>query len=247
MITGIVVALPEELGTLTSKRIDKGCCVFISDKVLVAHSGAGIDNAGKAAEQLISKGVTHLISWGCAAALDDSLKPGDLTLADTLIGSDKTRIDLNSPWHRLTAAHLQSSDIDVHNGRLAESAQIVSTSKDKKQLQSKTGAIALDMESVAIAKVAQHKNLPFLAIRAIVDPVHMNLPGAVSHSLNDQGDVVLGKLLLFLLTHPVELPGLIKLGFYFKKAKSKLEIVAQQLDIIVGFGHNSTNTQDLHD
>ena len=247
MITGIVVALPEELGTLTSKRIDKGCCVFISDKVLVAHSGAGIDNARKAAEQLISKGVPHLISWGCAAALDDSLKPGDLTLADTLIGSDKTRLNLDSPWHRLTADHLQSAAIPIHNGRLAESPQIISSSKDKKQMQSKTGAIALDMESVAIAKVAQQKNLPFLAIRAIVDPVHMNLPGAVTHALNDQGDIVLSKLLIFLLAHPVELPGLIKLGFYFRKAKSKLEIVAQQLDTIVSFGHNSTNTQNLHD
>ena len=247
MITGIVIALPEELGTLTSKRIDKGCCVFISDKVLVAHSGAGIDNARRAAEQLISKGVTHLISWGCAAALDASLKPGDLTLADTLIDSQNTKLDLDSPWRRLTAAHLQSSSIAVHNGRLAESPSIVSSSRDKKLLQSKTGAIALDMESVAIAKVAQQKNLPFLAIRAIVDPVHMNLPKAVTHSLNDQGDVVLGKLLLYLLTHPLELPGLINLGIYFKKAKSKLEIVAQQLDTIVRFGQASTSTQNLHD
>ncbi len=99
------------------------------------------------------------------------------------------------------------------------------------------------MESVAIAKVAQQTNLPFLAIRAIVDPATMNLPNAVTHSLNEQGDVALTKLVLFLLTHPLELPGLIKLGMYFNKAKSKLKIVAQQLDIIASFRLASTSTK----
>ncbi len=242
MITGIVVALPQELDTLTSKKIDKGCCAFISDKVLVAYSGAGIENAKAAAEKLVSKGTTHLISWGCAAALSESLKPGDLTLADSLIDCNHVRLNLDSPWHSFTAAHLLSS-VSVHTGSLAESSTLVSSSQTKKQLHATTGAIALDMESVAIAKVAQQKNLPFLAIRAIVDPATMNLPNAVTHSLNGQGDVVLTKLVLFLLTHPLELPGLIKLGMYFNKAKSKLKIVAQQLDIIVSFGLASTSKE----
>jgi adenosylhomocysteine nucleosidase len=242
VILGIVVALPEELSTLTSKRIDKGCCLFIADKVLVAYSGAGEQNAKKAAEQLIAKGASHLISWGCAAALDTSLKPGDLTLADALIDSDNIKLDIHSSWHRLAAAHLQSSSVAVHIGSLAESQVIVSSSTDKTKLHATTGAIALDMESVAVAKVALSKNLPFLAVRAVVDPVNMNLPKAIMHSLNDQGDVVLSKLLLFLLTHPFELPGLIKLGLYFNKAKSKLRMVAQQLDTIASFGLASTST-----
>ncbi len=91
MITGIVVALPEELTTLTSKKIDKGRCVFIADKLLVAYSGAGPVNAQAAAELLASKGATRLISWGCAAALSETLKPGDLILADKLIDADNAR------------------------------------------------------------------------------------------------------------------------------------------------------------
>jgi len=45
----------------------------------------------------------------------------------------------------------------------------------------------------------------------------------------------LSKLLWFLLTHPTELPGLIKLGLHFNAAKNKLKLVAKHLDIIVGF------------
>lgn len=241
MITGIVVALPEELGTLTAKKIAKGQCVFIADKLLVAYSGAGPKNAESAAEQLVAKGVTQLISWGSAAALSSALKPGDLTLADTLIDTDDIEISIASNWHS-HSKNLLSQSVVVHTGCLAESRNIVSSGKDKGQLQSITGAVALDMESVAIAKVAARHALPFLAIRAIVDPVNMDLPDAIGYSLNDQGDVRLGRLLLFLALHPLELPGLIKLGIYFNAARSTLKRVADQLDDLINFNHSNTTT-----
>ncbi len=229
MTTGIVVALPEELSTLTSKKIDKGCCVFITDALVLAYSGAGANNARSAAELLIAQGATRLISWGCAAALDETLKPGDLVLADTLIDAEGAQISINPDWHGYTQ-NLLSTTLKVHVGSLAESKGIVAASQDKKQLHNQTGAVALDMETIAIAKVAKQHQLPFLAIRAIADPVSMNLPKAINHSLNNEGDVVLSKLLLFIALHPAELPGLINLGLHFNKAKNTLKLVAKQLD-----------------
>lgn len=229
MITGIVVALPEELSTLTSKKIDKGCCVFISDALVLAYSGAGADNARSASELLLAQGATRLISWGCAAALSETLKPGDLVLADTLIDAEGAQIDITPDWHRYTK-NLLSTSLQIHTGSLIESNRIVATSQDKKHLHIKTGAVALDMETIAIAKVARQHKLPFLAIRVIADPVNMDLPKAINHSLNNEGDIMLGKLLLFIVLHPAELPGLIKLGLHFNKAKNTLKLVATQLD-----------------
>lgn len=229
MITGIVVALPEELSTLTSKKIDKGCCVFISDAIVLAYSGAGANNARSASELLIAQGATRLISWGCAAALSETLKPGDLVLADTLINAEGAQIGIDTAWHSYSKK-LLSASLKVHTGGLAESLTIVATGQDKKHLHVQTGAVALDMESIAIAKVARQNKLPFLAIRAIADPVNMDLPKAINHSLNNEGDIVLGKLLLFIALHPAELPGLIKLGLYFNAAKNTLKLVAKQLD-----------------
>jgi adenosylhomocysteine nucleosidase len=228
LITGIVVALPEELSTLTSKKIDKGCCVFITDAIMLTYSGAGANNARTASELLIAQGATRLISWGCAAALSETLKPGDLVLADTLVDAEGAPISIAPEWHDY-AKNLLSTTLKVHTGSLVESLSIVATSQDKKQLRSQTGAIALDMESIAIAKVALQHQLPFLAIRTIADPVSMDLPKAISHSLNNEGDVVLSKLLLFIVGHPAELPGLIKLGLHFNKAKNTLKLVAKQL------------------
>jgi adenosylhomocysteine nucleosidase len=236
VITGIVVALPEELTTLTSKKIEKGGCLFIADNLLIAYSGAGPANAQSAAELLVAKGATRLMSWGCAAALSESLKPGDLILADKLTDVGNAEMTVDANWHSYTKNRLAAFAV-VHIGPLAESKSIVSSSKDKKQLHSITGAIALDMESIAIAKVAWRHTLSFLSIRVIADPVNMNLPKAVNYSLNDRGEVALGKLLLFLLLHPAELPGLIKLGLHFNAARKTLKSIAIQLDKVTDFKH----------
>jgi adenosylhomocysteine nucleosidase len=234
VITGIVVALPEELATLTSKKIDKGGCLFIADKLLVAYSGAGPINAQSAAELLVANGATRLMSWGCAAALSASLKPGDLILANHLIDVGNAEMAINADWYSYTK-NILVKFVAVYTGCLAESINIVSSSKDKKQLHSITGAVALDMESIAIAKVARQYNLPFLSIRVIADPVNMNLPLAINYSLNDRGDIMLGKLLSFLFLHPAELPGLIKLGLHFNAAKKTLKSVAKHLGTVADF------------
>ena len=234
MITGIVVALPEELTTLTSKKIDKGRCFYITDKLLVVYSGAGHVNAKSASELLVAKGANQLISWGCAAALSESLKPGDLILADELIDAGNVVMATSADWLAYAKNSL-AKFVVIQSGRLAESTSIVSSSKEKKQLHSTTGAIALDMESAAVARVAKQHILPFLTIRVIADPVNMDLPRAIYYSLNDQGEMVLRKLLLFLFLHPAELTGLIKLGLYFNAAKKTLKFIAGHLDNVINF------------
>lgn len=239
MITGIIVALPEELSTLTTKRFEKGCVGHLADKIWVVYSGVGPENARVASELLVSQGVNRLISWGCAAALDASLQPGDLVLANGCVDANQDVVDLNTDWVNHVQA-LLAKQLTVVTGILAESRHILASSYDKAKITQATGAIALDMESVAIAKVAKLHGLPFLTIRAIADPLDMDLPKAVSHALNDQGEVILAKLLFFLLLHPSELPGLIKLGLHFYAAKKNLKRAAKHIDAITRFIPKST-------
>lgn len=229
MITGIVVALPEELATLTTKRIDKGHCVFIADRLLLAYSGTGAHNARAAAELLVGKGATQLLSWGCAGAINPSLKPGDVVLPKELVDVDDVSLPVDPQWHR-HASQLLAATGRLHTGKLAETATIISTSREKSHLQSFTKAIAVDMESAAIAKVAAKRHLPFLSIRAIVDPANLDLPRAIAYADNGEGEIVMSRLLLFVATHPTELPRLICLGFYFNAAKSALKRIACKLD-----------------
>jgi len=237
VITGIVVALPQELDTLTSQKLVKGQCVSLTKTLLLAYSGAGVNNAEAAANLLIAQGATRLISWGCAAALSTNLQSGNLVLANSLITAEGTTLDIDATWYRHVKTALEKSanqaNFALRTGTLLESKVLVATSAAKQQLHQRTNAVALDMESIAIAKVAEQHNLPFLAIRAIADPVTMDLPKAVSHALNTQGDVEVGKLLRFLLTHPFELSGLITLGQQFGAAKRTLKACAKQLEHLI--------------
>lgn len=234
MITGIVVALPEEISTLTTQKIGKGCCVFIAPDILLVRSGTGPRNARTAAELALARGAARLVSWGCAAALVETLAPGDLTVVDSLISDQFERLHIQSSWLTETR-NILSGLRPCTAGCLAESGTVVSSAADKKNIHSRTQATVLDMESVAIAKVARQNNIPFLAIRAIADPATMDLPESVIRSLNSDGEVVLPRLLAHLAGHPAELAGLIKLGLHFKAAQKTLKRVAQHLDPITHF------------
>ncbi len=239
MITGIIVALAEELSTLKNTpnalwepNLPRGKFVFLTDEIILIHSGAGAENARKAAELAISKGATQLMSWGCAAALSPDLKMGDLVLADSLINSDGQEISVNATWHQ-KARNVLGSDVVAYKGALISSEKIVSTAQAKQEIYTKTGAIALDMESAAIAKVATHYALPFLAIRAIADPASMDLPNALQNSLNDKGEVAITQILKSLILNPKEIPHLIQVGQYFQIAKKTLSNVSKQLPSII--------------
>lgn len=239
MLTGIVIALPDEINSLTNKKVAKGECISLDENTLLVCSGAGSDNATKASQLLIKNGAKRLISWGCAAALKPELTAGDLIIPQTLKTENQESISLTSPW--LTYVTQQLSHLNPLIETLIESTTIVAESSQKQAIHQQSGAIALDMESIAIAKVAQQHNYPILVIRCIADPVTMSLPKAVSHALNDQGDVVLSKLLWFLATHPQELPSLIALGLHFKSAKNKLKLVSEYLDTICNFEQDTAS------
>lgn len=233
MSCGIVVALPEEVVTLTSRKLAQGECIRLADDLLLAYAGAGPVNAELAAKQLIAQGADRLISWGCAAAIAPQLKAGDLVCPQQLIATQASQ-PTDTQWLQ----HLQNvlaGQLPVLTGDLVESSQIVGNSLDKQRIHQQTGAIALDMESAAVVRAAHQARLPSLVIRAIADPADMDLPQAVVHALNSQGQVELSKLLRFLLTHPGEIPALIKLGLHFNAAQKTLKTVARQLEALTAF------------
>lgn len=227
-IVGIVVALPEELSTLTSSKLRQGECRRFGNN-WIAYGGAGPINAAKAARTLLEKGAQRLMSWGCAAGLSSQLKPGDLLIPTRIIAADHNYA-ADGNWTADTIRSL-SPILPVHEGHLFTSDTLISHSREKQRIHQQSQAMALDMESTAIAEVASQALVPFLAIRVIADPVEMNLPQAVQHALNADGRVELPKLLRYLLLHPAEISGLIRLGLHFHAARKTLKLVARQLSL----------------
>jgi adenosylhomocysteine nucleosidase len=227
VITGIVVALPEERATLTAIKLQQGQTAALHPRLRLAFAGAGPNNARAAAERLLAEGADQLISWGCAAALSPALKPGDLVLANQVQTEQQQQLMLNARWIQQTQAHVNTS-IAIHSGLLLESSRIVADSRVKQQLHQHTGALALDMESAAIAQLAADHDLPCLIVRAIADAASHDLPPAVAQSLDDNGQVALPRLLQQLARQPQQLPALIRLGLAFGQARKTLTALAKQ-------------------
>ncbi|MDT8425062.1 MAG: phosphorylase [Methyloprofundus sp.] len=228
MITGILVALPEELHTLTKIKIKQGECIAVAENTIVTLSGSGSENAQIAAQTLITKGATQLISWGCAGALAPHLKAGDLIIPEHILTQDNNLITTHTEWSNPIAERLKNS-LKYYTGTLLESDSVVALADAKNELYQTSRALAVDMESGAVARTAEQAQIPFIALRSIVDPANLDLPQAINHAMTKHGLISIPKLLLYLCTHPNEIPRLIQLGLNFNAASKTLKHIAHQL------------------
>jgi adenosylhomocysteine nucleosidase len=89
---------------------------------------------------------------------------------------------------------------------------MVAEATQKASLHSTTGAVAVDMESHVVARVARRHRLPFAAARVISDAAHHNLPPAARVGMKSDGGLDLPAVLRSLLVNPGQLPALIRTG-----------------------------------
>jgi adenosylhomocysteine nucleosidase len=101
-------------------------------------------------------------------------------------------------------------------------SKIAATAHEKSLLYRRLRAVAVDLESGAVARVAGEKGLAFAVLRAIADPAELDLPRAAVSALDDEGRVRLGFVLCSILREPGQLPGLIKVGRDAKAARAAL-------------------------
>ena len=225
---GIVVALPAEAKSITRQTLNVESLTVLSGDVWIAVSGAGPALASAAASRLVSHNADALISWGCAAALDGRLTPGSLVIPEFVIGATGDSEGVDHAWHQRISASLPRN-LKTFSGSIRESGEIVVTRTEKTSLFQQSGAIAVDMESGAVGRVARHHRLPFLAIRAIADPADFNFPTAVSRSLDPRGQICITDLLVNIMRKPGQIPDLISLGRSFSNAMKTLSQVNQSV------------------
>lgn len=218
---GIVVAMTAEARTLVRKPIIAGELIYLPEGILVQLSGVGARRARGAAKNLLELGASALLSWGCAGGLVPALSPGSLVLPRVVIGNDQFSSSTDPTWHERLSNRLKGC-LDFHQGPLAESAKVLRTSAEKRILSERTGAIAADMESGAVAGMAQEAHVPFMAIRAIADSLDAIIPGTSLAAVDEFGQLNPLKLLRGLIGHPLELFPMIRLGFNFRAAQATL-------------------------
>ena len=223
---GICCALSAEARTLTDRKIDPGEIVTLNARTRLLLSGMGAERARKAAELLIDSGSTGLLSWGVAAALAETLKPGSLILPREVLSATGERFPAYHSWHAELSSRF-SRIMDVHKGILVESLDILTDAHQKRGLLLTHGAIAADMESAAIAAVAKQAKVDYMAIRAISDTVSMCIPRSVAANVDPAGRIGLRTVLNDIVLSPRVWPDVARLGLGMRAACDTLKKVGK--------------------
>ena len=225
-VLGIIAALPAEARCLGVRHAPVGEAVTVADDVLLMRCGIGRARAAQAAVNLVDAGVGALLSWGTAAALGPDLSHGDLVLAREVVSWDGRRFGADRQWcERLWERIVLEGH--CYSGGAAEADGALEEADDKRRLHALSGALIADMESAAIARVADEAGLPVLIIRAVSDSVVTRVPACALAAVDGNGDIDVSRLVARLLCAPAELPSLLVLAKGFRKACARLTRIAE--------------------
>jgi adenosylhomocysteine nucleosidase len=227
---GIVFALSIESGALVDQlsnvSVTRAAGFTIRQgqlgehRVVLVESGAGRENAVKATHALLdAHRPRRVVSAGFAGGLVESIRRGDLLVADSVVHSE------GSLW---TAAPSPlpswlSEYPNLHVGRLLTVDAVVRLPDEKRALGERHQAIAADMESLWVAEVCQQREVPLMVVRAISDSVQDQLPPDVGRLLAQKTTAArLGAAVRSIVNRPSSFVDLIKLQQNALAASEKL-------------------------
>lgn len=190
---------------------------------VVAVAGGG-DAAGlKQKLDALHGDISGVISIGLAGALAPNLKVGEVVVADQVffegrLGERGETHPCDEPWRVRLAARLPAA----HSGPVVGSDAILEDAGGKAALYDRSGALAVDMESHVAARFAAERQLPFAALRVISDDARHVLPPAALVAMKPDGGIAVGRVLVSLLRHPLQVPALIKTARASNRAFAQL-------------------------
>jgi adenosylhomocysteine nucleosidase len=224
---GVVVALAAEARALGPSRSQQQDSLSrLSDGSLLELSGMGGLAAAAAAQRLIKAQVSALMTFGMAGGLDPTLQAGGIVLPALVIAENGGRFATCASWRARVSAALYARQLS--EGALFSSVRAIDTPSEKAELFRATGAVAVDMESGAVAQVAAAHQLPFIAVRVIVDTAADALPLTVIGASRG-GHVRIARLIGGLIMAPGEIGSLLRLARRYHAAMRSLRVIAPLL------------------
>ena len=212
-----VAAAP--LLVVTGMKREAACAA--GEGVVTICSGADVARLRAELDRLGDTRFSAVISFGLAGALDYSLRPGNVVIADTVVSGDARH-----------ATHGRLSDI-LAEGAAARGCgsvpgAIVGVDRPAMDTAAKTllretaKAAAVDMESHIAAEFARTHKIPFAVLRAISDPAARALPPLAAKALTPEGDVDGKVVARELIRAPGQIGGLILAGLDSRAAFASL-------------------------
>jgi len=165
----------------------------------------------------IRAGCRGIISFGVAGGLAPDLIPGDCVVASAIIDHPAVR-----PTDALWSRRLADMIPDARHGPIVGVNSVVSNPADKRTLHAFTRAVAVDMESHLVARLADAHGLAFAAVRVVVDPAHRAVPPAALLAMAPGGSTDVSAMLWEILARPSQVSPLMRLAADAMAARAAL-------------------------
>lgn len=155
-------------------------------RIVFIATGIGAERAAEAARIALERfpAPEFVIGTGVVGALSAGLSPGDIVLADRIVTApaaewaDEPCLEIA----RDTLAHcegaLRQAGLDFARGGLLTSRRVLANVHTKRRAKGESGAIAVDMESAALASEAARRGLRFAVVRTVMDALGDEVFGA---------------------------------------------------------------------
>ena len=224
---GVVAATPIEVAPLLARL--SGVRKYAGPRFTVVEgelggkvvalilTGMGRARAQKGAEVLLDGHRPRwLVSAGFGGALDPSLRRNDVVLPTEVVNLEGRTfaIDLAVPP--------ESAALGLKTGRLVTVDEFVRKASDKAELRAKTGADVVDMETSALAALAEERGVRFLGVRVISDEAGVDLPPEILAIVGPTGGLRLGATLGALWKRPGSVKDLLILRQHATEAADRL-------------------------
>lgn len=224
---GIVTALAAEARAWTRRPLRAGTPLPLDRGGALWLGGMGQQAARLGALGLIEAGATALISFGVAGGLAPGLQSGTLFCPSCVLDERGHDYQPDPAWRAALLQELQPTPLArVDHGTLLSLPAPLLSVADKAAMRERHQALAVDMESAAIAAVASEYRIPFIVLRAIVDARDDNVPAELHTSVDAWGRPRIQHLLGNLLRHPALLGHLPGLAVRMHKATRALRAAA---------------------
>lgn len=160
-----------------------------------------------------------LMSFGIAGALAPHLRPGDIVISTEVVSRDGCW-RAAAPFR--TRAASVAREIGAIEGAVFGASAILATEEEKSRVWRDTGALAVDLESDVVARIASEAGIPFLVARTIADTAYRELPPAALIPLSEAGTPDLARVIASVLRRPRQIATLVALARETRLALSAL-------------------------
>jgi len=226
------------VGIVTGLQVEADILQPLADKGLIrtAVAGASEKRAVALAREMAAAGAQALISFGVCGGLVPQVKVGDLVLADSVHHHRGADWPTDESWREAVEEALLDEGprhVRLHIGRLTGSPAIVDQPAAKRMLAHKCNAIAVDMESHAVAEAAHELGLPLLVLRTCSDTVDHSFPIDALEAVNADGTVRVAAVTTTLARRPWLIPPLVRVALRTRAALKTLERVIRAEDALL--------------